>query len=320
MKGHAMLREPKRQLFPYEAVIERGQEAFSIHYPRYPDIVAHGKTNGDDPQKLAEDLFCVILDMAAHDEVAILDPVERKADSRTRKTASRTNFPVKVTPRLMRCLASYGYKLASQVQSHLVPVRTRVRFTQPTLKKIGVVTGQCQPSVTVMPPQRKHHAERSPFAAVTRPTAFTTSQTFTTGESANTASPESSATSVELGSEKKAASGAAGYISTFLRYDQEARVMVLLFRDVDTGATQDQIPSQRVVEEYRRNASRLTAADGAAMTSQAAGQTNVSESTGTASPGTGTESGSPSGSTSVFSGIGGSNSSGDQSHRGATEG
>ncbi len=50
--------------------------------------------------------------------------------------------------------------------------------------------------------------------------------------------------------------GAGGYISPFLRYDQGARVAVLLFRDVDTGETQDQIPSRQVVEEYRRAASR----------------------------------------------------------------
>lgn len=55
----------------------------------------------------------------------------------------------------------------------------------------------------------------------------------------------------------KAATGTAGYISPYLRYDQGARVAVLLFRDVDTGETQDQIPSQRVVEEYRRAAGRL---------------------------------------------------------------
>lgn len=53
--------------------------------------------------------------------------------------------------------------------------------------------------------------------------------------------------------------GAGGYISPFLRYDQGARVAVLLFRDVDTGETQDQIPSQRVVEEYRRAAGRTPA-------------------------------------------------------------
>ncbi|MBP2297484.1 hypothetical protein [Azospirillum picis] len=55
----------------------------------------------------------------------------------------------------------------------------------------------------------------------------------------------------------EARSGGPGYISPFLRYDQGARVAVLYFRDFDTGETQDQIPSQRVVEEYRRAASRL---------------------------------------------------------------
>lgn len=139
-------------------------------------------------------------------------------------------------------------------------------------------------------------------AAVTRPTAFTTPQTLASDEAANTASPDSSATSVESGSEKKAASGAAGYISPFLRYDQGARMAVLLFRDVDTGATQDQIPSQRVVEEYRRNASRLTLADSATTTgtqstgTQSAGQnTGASGSTGNGSTTSGSESGSAGG-------------------------
>lgn len=43
------------------------------------------------------------------------------------------------------------------------------------------------------------------------------------------------------------------YISPVLRYDQSARVAVLLFRDFDTGETRDQIPAERVVEQYRRS-------------------------------------------------------------------
>lgn len=58
------------------------------------------------------------------------------------------------------------------------------------------------------------------------------------------------------GTEAEKASGA-GYISPYMRYDQGARVAVLYFRDFETGETQDQIPSQRVVEEYRRAAGRL---------------------------------------------------------------
>ena len=42
------------------------------------------------------------------------------------------------------------------------------------------------------------------------------------------------------------------YISPVLRYDQSARVAVLFFRDFDTGETRDQIPAERVVEQYRR--------------------------------------------------------------------
>lgn len=43
------------------------------------------------------------------------------------------------------------------------------------------------------------------------------------------------------------------YISPVLRYDQSARVAVLFFRDFDTGETRDQIPAERVVEQYRRS-------------------------------------------------------------------
>lgn len=69
-------------------------------------------------------------------------------------------------------------------------------------------------------------------------------------------SAESASASATAGTKS---TGAGGYISPFLRYDQGARVAVLLFRDVDTGETQDQIPSQRVVEEYRRAAGRTPA-------------------------------------------------------------
>lgn len=53
-----------------------------------------------------------------------------------------------------------------------------------------------------------------------------------------------------------------GFISPVLRYDQMARVAVLYYRDTDTGETKDQIPAERVVEEYRRNAVRLASGAG----------------------------------------------------------
>jgi hypothetical protein len=46
------------------------------------------------------------------------------------------------------------------------------------------------------------------------------------------------------------------YISPVLRYDQNARVAVLYFRDFDTGETRDQIPAKRVVEKYRQSGGR----------------------------------------------------------------
>ncbi len=84
--------------------------------------------------------------------------------------------------------------------------------------------------------------------AVNRPTASPASEP---ASPSDPASPEKT--------EKKTAAG--GYISPFLRYDQSARVAVLLFRDIDSGETRDQIPSRRVVEEYRRAASRLLQAN-----------------------------------------------------------
>ncbi|MBP2316206.1 hypothetical protein [Azospirillum soli] len=71
-----------------------------------------------------------------------------------------------------------------------------------------------------------------------------------------------------------------GFISPVLRYDQIARVAVLYYRDTDTGETKDQIPAERVVEEYRRNAVRL--GSGAGESSDRAGTTTGS---GAAEPG-----------------------------------
>lgn len=88
-----------------------------------------------------------------------------------------------------------------------------------------------------------------------RPTAFQPTE-------AGTASPSTpvQGTGNATSGETEKASGA-GFISPFMRYDQGARVAVLYFRDFDTGETQDQIPSQRVVEEYRRTANRLSQED-----------------------------------------------------------
>lgn len=46
------------------------------------------------------------------------------------------------------------------------------------------------------------------------------------------------------------------YISPVVRYDQAAKLAVLFFRDADTGETRDQIPAEKVVEEYRRAGGR----------------------------------------------------------------
>ncbi|AWJ86966.1 hypothetical protein TSH58p_26475 (plasmid) [Azospirillum sp. TSH58] len=65
---------------------------------------------------------------------------------------------------------------------------------------------------------------------------------------------------------------AGGYISPVLRYDQGARLAVIYFRDRSSGETQNQIPAQQVVEEYRRTASRLGGVAGAAAEGDGTGK------------------------------------------------
>ncbi len=89
-------------------------------------------------------------------------------------------------------------------------------------------------------------------AAVNRPTASSVPDAV-----ANTNESLDSSTGDASDDKKSSSAVVGGYISPYINYDQGARVAVLLFRDVETGATQDQIPSRRVVEEYRRTASRL---------------------------------------------------------------
>ncbi|WP_194913579.1 hypothetical protein [Azospirillum sp. INR13] len=94
-----------------------------------------------------------------------------------------------------------------------------------------------------------------------RPTAFQPMEAGVAASSAGSVQPSPTQTgSTAAGGEAGKSSGP-GYISPYLRYDQGARVAVLYFRDFDTGETQDQIPSQRVVEEYRRAADRLAQDD-----------------------------------------------------------
>ncbi|PWC75062.1 hypothetical protein [Azospirillum sp. TSH64] len=88
-----------------------------------------------------------------------------------------------------------------------------------------------------------------------RPTAFQPTE----AGAASPSTPVQASGSGTSGEAEK--SSGAGFISPFMRYDQGARVAVLYFRDFDTGETQDQIPSQRVVEEYRRTANRLSQED-----------------------------------------------------------
>lgn len=68
------------------------------------------------------------------------------------------------------------------------------------------------------------------------------------------ATPESGGDSAS--SSQTQAQGA--YTSPVLRYDQDARVAVLYFRDFDTGETRDQIPAEQVVKKYRQSGGRST--------------------------------------------------------------
>lgn len=49
------------------------------------------------------------------------------------------------------------------------------------------------------------------------------------------------------------------YLSPVVKYDQLGRVPIVAYRDSATGEVKEQIPPERVVEEYRRNAIRSAA-------------------------------------------------------------
>ncbi|MBI1209813.1 MAG: hypothetical protein GC191_21340 [Azospirillum sp.] len=51
----------------------------------------------------------------------------------------------------------------------------------------------------------------------------------------------------------------AAFFSPVYRFDSEARLAILTFRDVTTGIVTAQVPGERVVEEYRRAAHARTA-------------------------------------------------------------
>lgn len=74
-----------------------------------------------------------------------------------------------------------------------------------------------------------------------------------TGRSASAEAARPATGASEQASESVSAKPEGLYISPVLRYDQGARVAVLFFRDFDTGETRDQIPAERVVEQYRRS-------------------------------------------------------------------
>lgn len=73
---------------------------------------------------------------------------------------------------------------------------------------------------------------------------------------------------------------AGGYISPVMRYDQGARLAVIYFRDRSSGETQNQIPAQQVVEEYRRTASRLGVATDSAGHGHATGKRTAASGVG----------------------------------------
>ncbi|TWA63365.1 hypothetical protein FBZ82_11323 [Azospirillum brasilense] len=109
-----------------------------------------------------------------------------------------------------------------------------------------------------------------------------------TAQTSQTASNAATQSTAESPSDPVVVAG--GYISPVLRYDQDARLAVIYFRDRSSGETQNQIPAQQVVEEYRRTASRLGGATDAAGQGPATGKGTTASGGGAAVP-----SGSPSG-------------------------
>ncbi|TWA77639.1 hypothetical protein FBZ83_115117 [Azospirillum brasilense] len=100
-----------------------------------------------------------------------------------------------------------------------------------------------------------------------RPTpasAVPTPQSVADATAPTSQTPPNAATQPTAGSPSDPVVVAGGYISPVLRYDQDARLAVIYFRDRSSGETQNQIPAQQVVEEYRRTASRLGGATDAA--------------------------------------------------------
>jgi hypothetical protein len=139
-----------------------------------------------------------------------------------------------------------------------------------------------------------------------RPTAFQPTEAGVAAPSADSAHPSPGQTDSTGNGTEAGKSSVPGYISPYLRYDQGARVAVLYFRDFDTGETQDQIPSQRVVEEYRRAADRLAQDDrrkSAAGTRTASGEA-ADPSAGSTDGTAGTASGADSATTQSTAGTG----------------
>lgn len=88
--------------------------------------------------------------------------------------------------------------------------------------------------------------------------AVTLQPSVTGADGAATDAVATETATAETGTAGKTGSAAARlpvgiYISPVVHYDQAAKVAVILFRDGDTGETKDQIPAEKVVEQYRRN-------------------------------------------------------------------
>ena len=58
-------------------------------------------------------------------------------------------------------------------------------------------------------------------------------------------------------------SAAAAYVSPVLHYDSKAKLAVLVMRDSVTGEIEQQIPSRRIVETYRKQNERIGVSSGA---------------------------------------------------------
>ncbi len=82
----------------------------------------------------------------------------------------------------------------------------------------------------------------------------------------------------------KSADSAAPFFSPVYRFDPVAKLSILSFRDANTGAVTQQIPNERIVEQYRRSGGETPGSKPAASTSAVTEKTSAPTAAETAQP------------------------------------